>query len=106
MVTGAPLDLSDEWGVLLFQVLLVAAPFALLARAGLHTPAAWGAAFVVTLIFWGLLIASAVAAQRDGTGANIGMGLLMLVSPVFVAGAGFLAQKIAIWAGADPRPPA
>ena len=94
VVTGADLNLSEEWGVFLFQVLLVAAPFGLLAVAGVGGRWPWGVALVLTAMFWGIYLAVALSSRGDGTGANIGLGLLMLGSPVIVVAAGFLTAKV------------
>jgi hypothetical protein len=91
LLTGRPLDLDQEWAVFLFQALIVAAPFALLALAGIRRRAPWLVAGALTLTLWGYYLFEGVSYQwhPDGSGANIGLGLLLLVSPLFIAGAAF-----------------
>ena len=88
-LTGRPLSLSAESGVLLFQVLLVAAPFLILSLAGTRDRLPWLTALVLTLALWGYSLFDGVRYQwsGDASGANIGLGLVMLVSPLFIAGA-------------------
>jgi hypothetical protein len=95
LATGADLNLAEEWGVFLFQMLLVAVPFALLGIAGLRSRLSWGVSLALTAMFWVIYLADGLSSWGDGTGANIGLGLLMLVSPAFVTAAGFLAAKAA-----------
>jgi len=89
LLTGRQLDLEEESGVLLFQVLLVAAPFLLLALAGVRRRAPWLTGLALTLAFWSYYVFEGVSYQRhpDGSGANIGLGLLMMASPVFITAA-------------------
>ena len=95
LTTGAPLNLSEEWGNLLFWMLLATAPFVLLDAVGVRGRWSWGAALAATLLFWAFFMASAYISGRDGTGVNFGAGILMLFSPVFVAAAGLAAGKLA-----------
>jgi len=64
-------------------VALIAAPFGLLAlqRISEHRP--WIVAAALTLLFWSLPVADALIRQGRG-GANIGLGLFLLVSPLVV----------------------
>jgi hypothetical protein len=94
LLTGADLNLSEEWGVFLFQVLLVAGPFALLAVTGVRGWLPWGVALAFTALFWGIYLTEGLTSRGDGTGADIGLGLLMLVSPAIVAAAGVLTAKM------------
>lgn len=85
-----PVDLSEEWGVFAIQWLLVGAPFALLAVLRARTRA-WVTGVAVTLVFWSVYVADAYL--NTGGGANIGMGLIMLASPLFVAAAALMAGR-------------
>jgi hypothetical protein len=92
-LTGRPLDLAAERGVLLFQVAIVAAPFLLLALAGTRDKLPWLVAFALTLALWGYLLFDGVRYHWSGdtSGANIGLGLILLVSPLVIAGAAMAA---------------
>ncbi len=87
LATGAPLNLGEEWGIFLSQMLLVAAPFGLLALAEVRDGVAWlvGGAFTATL--WGYYLFDGIRYQLSDeiSGANIGLGLMLLVSPVFIS---------------------
>ena len=85
---------AEEWPILLFQVLLVALPFGLLALAGVKARMPWLVAVGLTLGFWIVFFVSVLISARDGTGANIGMGLIMLVSPIPIASGAWIAAKV------------
>jgi hypothetical protein len=56
LLTGADLNLKEEWGVFLFQALLVAAPFGALATARESARTPWLTAAVLTAMFWSLYV--------------------------------------------------
>ena len=84
---GSRINLADEGGILLFQLVWVAAPFVALASAKVSAKRAWIAGTAVTAMFWSAYLASAYCSH--GGGANIGMGLIMLASPLIVSAAAF-----------------
>jgi hypothetical protein len=86
-------EFSEEWPILLVWVLFAGAPFGFLALMGVRTMLPWLVAAILTVFFWGALFASVLIAARDQTGANIGMGLLMLASPFVIGGAAWIAAK-------------
>jgi hypothetical protein len=75
--------------VLLFQAGVVAAPFLLLSLVGTRDKIPWLVAALLTLGFWGYLLFDGVRYHWTGdtSGANIGLGLIMLVSPLLISGA-------------------
>jgi hypothetical protein len=79
-LTGRSLDIKQEILVYLFQGVLAAAPFIVLALRGVTAKAPWLTGVVLTIALWGYWIYDAVSMQTDG--ANIGLGLLLLISPV------------------------
>ena len=93
--TASPLLLVQERGPLLVQSILVGGPFALLAwwvqRAASQSPRVGRAGVLgavlgglaLTLPPWAWLYATALTPHM---GANIGAGLLLLVSPIYVGG--------------------
>lgn len=89
LLTGRSLDLQDEAWPLVLQMLIVAAPFALLAFAAVRRPAPWLTGLALTLALWGYDLFEGVSYQwhPDGTGADIGLGLIMLVSPLPITAA-------------------
>jgi ABC-type transport system involved in multi-copper enzyme maturation permease subunit len=84
---------AEEWPILLLQILIAGAPFGILALTGMRAKLPWLVAVILTVCFWGTLFFSAWIAARDQTGANIGMGLLMLASPLLITGAALLTAK-------------
>src|SRR5687767_3490454 len=56
---GVPLNLAEEYHILLFQVLWTAMPFLLLALLGVRDRLAWLVGIVPTAILWMLLLAPA-----------------------------------------------
>lgn len=87
---GSQINLGEEWPTLLTEVLWVAAPFAVFALTDVP-PRGWLAALIVTVILWSALVCSVYLSH--GGGANIGMGLLLLVSPLIVATSGYWAAR-------------
>ena len=87
--------LTEGWPLLLFQVLIAGAPFGVLAQKGVRAKLPWLVAFVLTICFWSALFYSGWLAARDQTGANIGMGWLMLASPFFITGGALIAAELA-----------
>lgn len=94
LLTGADLNLPEEWGVFLVQLLLAAAPFALLATVGVQGRWPRAIGLGLTASFWGLCLADGLSRRGDDTGVNIGMALLMLVSPAFIAAACLITAKV------------
>jgi len=83
----------EEWPFLLVQILIAGAPFGVLVVKRIKAKLPWLVAGILTLCFWSMLAYSVSQAARDETGANIGMGWTMLVSPLVIAGAALLASK-------------
>lgn len=84
LLTGR--SLSQEWGVIFLQALLISIPFIAVALTGTLRKAPWFVGLVLTAALWGYVLYDGVSYQwhPDGTGANIGLGLIMLASPVFI----------------------
>ena len=97
IIFGAPRGelLTEGWPLLLFQVVIAGAPFGVLAHRGIRTKLPWIVAVVLTVCFWSALLYSGWLVMRDQTGANIGMGWLMLLSPFFISGAALIAADLA-----------
>jgi hypothetical protein len=100
-LTGRGLDLPNEKWVLLGQMLIAGAPFLLLGVAGVRSLLPWAAGLALTLSLWGYALWEGVSYQRhpDGSGANIGLGLILLVSPLFIAAAAFAVHALERRAG-------
>lgn len=89
LLTGRSLNLSEEWQVIAWQAVSVSVPFLALAVTGTKRKTPWIVGLVLTLMLWGYYLYKGVSYQwhPDGSGANIGLGLIMLVSPVFITAA-------------------
>ncbi len=95
LATGKTLNLADEWGNFLAHILIAAAPFGLLALAGIRNRAAWLVGLALTAAFWGYYLFVGIRYQLSGdrSGANIGLGLVMLLSPLIISAACLIASK-------------
>jgi hypothetical protein len=69
------------------NVLIVAIPYLGLALAGARRLRPWIVGLALTLSLWGYALYSGVSYQwnPDGTGADIGLGLIMLASPFIIS---------------------
>ena len=71
------------------QVLLASFPYLVLAICGIAARRPWIAALCLTTAFWGYYLWDIT--HYEGGGANIGLGILMMFSPVPIIGASLLA---------------
>jgi hypothetical protein len=92
-ITGANSNFRDEWENLLLQALIVSIPFLLLAAFGITKRISWVAGIVLTVAFWSYYLLATLSSQDDGTGANIGLGLLMMASPIPISIVCFVVAK-------------
>jgi hypothetical protein len=90
--TGQPLNLGEEWAIFLFQMAMVSLPFLFIAAVGARSKATWITGLAMTFFFWGWLVLDALTFE-PGRGANIGLGFIMLVSPIVITVA-----SLAVWA--------
>lgn len=91
MVTGAPIaTMWREYSAI--QVALAGLPYFVLAVCGIDARRAWIAALSATAAFWCYYLWNLI--HYAGVGANIGIGILMMVSPVAVTASGLLAWSI------------
>jgi hypothetical protein len=95
LLTGRPLNLAEEWFNFLVQMGIVAAPFALMALAGIGNKWPWLAGLGLTLALWGYYLFEGVSYQwhPDGSGVNIGLAMIMLLSPIPIT-----ATCLGVWA--------
>ncbi len=90
-VTGAPI--ATMWREnSAIQVALAGLPYFILAVCGIDTRRAWIVALVVTAAFWGYYLWDII--HYAGVGANIGIGILMMISPFAVTASGLLASSM------------
>lgn len=91
ILAGDRSDFTEEWAVLLAHVIMVAAPFAVLAIIPNSGWAAKLTAAALTALFWTLPLLDQAVRRGEG-GANIGLGLIMLISPLLILGGAFAAK--------------
>jgi hypothetical protein len=94
ITSGGFEGLVARWPVLATQVALVSLPFLVLALVLRFGRPAWLTAAVLTAIVWTLPAADHALRQGEG-GANIGLGIFMLVSPLLVLGGALAASAAA-----------
>ncbi len=95
VITGSPFHFVEELGPRLIQTLLVALPFIVLSVIGSKQSksAQNGVNLALTLViigtflFWGYYWFDGISYQLNNRtgGANIGIGLLMLISPLVIS---------------------
>lgn len=93
-LTGRPFSYSHD--VEPVNAAIIALPFLLLTVFRVRRLKAWLSGVVVTIILWGYALYRGVAYQwnPDGTGADIGLGILLTMSPIFVLGAALATSAV------------
>ncbi|MDQ3144343.1 MAG: hypothetical protein M3Q57_05625 [Pseudomonadota bacterium] len=81
------LSLWDEASI--SQIVKVSAPFVLLALFGIKSSRPWIVGLCLTGAFWGFYTYD-ITRPYEGGGANIGLGILMMFSPIAIIGASLL----------------
>lgn len=71
------------------QVVLASFPYLVLAIFGITARRSWITGLSLTAVFWGYYLWD--ISHYEGGGANIGLGILMLLSPIPITGASLLA---------------
>ena len=90
-IRGVPL--LALWGnASIFQVTIASAPFLLLALVDIRARRPWKVALILTITFWSFY-AYVISRPYEGGGANIGLGILMMFSPLPIAGASLLSLR-------------
>ena len=90
--TPVALNLRDEWPIYLLQAAIVAFPFVILAFFEQTSKLVWVFGLALTAAFWGYYLFDGL--NDTGEGANIGLGLLLLISPLIITGACFLVARL------------
>jgi hypothetical protein len=84
---------GEDWPFALFEGMLLAIPFGYLALEGSKAWLPWIVAMVLTIFFWGAVIASVIASVRDRSGVNFGIAFVMLAAPFVVTAAAWFAVQ-------------
>lgn len=71
------------------QIVIASTPFIVLAIFGIRTRRPWIVGICLTAAFWGFYVYE-ITRPYEGGGADIGLGILMLFSPLPIAGASLL----------------
>lgn len=77
-------------------MLFAGGPFGLLALAGVRNKVPWIVGLAMTAALWGYYFFDGIRYHFSGdrSGANIGLGLLMIVSPIIISAACFVTDRI------------
>lgn len=86
--------ISEEITVLLFNLVWLSIPFLMCVFTDRYFIVAWSTALVGTLLFWAAYVTSGMIAE-PAEGANIGMGILMLLSPIIISIACIISTRAA-----------
>lgn len=85
---GVPLlSLWDDASI--YQIIIATAAFVVLALVGVTSLRPWTVGLVQTGAFWGFYF-YAITRPYEGGGVNIGLGILMMFSPIPIAGASLI----------------
>ena len=84
-LTGRPWTVSGDFD--LWTVAIVATPYVVLAVLPATRLAPWAVALALTISLWGWWLYSTVNYYRhpDGSGADIGTGILLIASPLVIS---------------------
>lgn len=84
LLSGRPMTFASD--VEPVNAFIVAFPFLILAAIRNSDLLPWLTGLALQLALWGYALHNGVSYQRkpDGTGANIGLGLIMIASPIFI----------------------
>ena len=84
-LTGRPLNFS--FSVDIFQLVIVAIPFLVLAMGGVRARLPWLTGLALTIALWSYYLYDGVRYHWTGdtSGANIGLGLILLASPLVIS---------------------
>ncbi|MCW3845954.1 hypothetical protein OF829_01780 [Sphingomonas sp. LB-2] len=90
VVEGVPVTTLWEDDAVWAQIVIAAAPYLLLALLGVGARRPWIVALCLTAAFWGFYL-FVITRPYEGGGANIGLGLLMIFSPLPITAASLIA---------------
>ena len=79
------LDIRGEWFALSVQCIISVGPFIILVMTGLGNRWSWGAAILVTGALWGYYLFDALSRSGSGTGPNIGLAVMLGISPIVIS---------------------
>lgn len=79
---GAIPDLSEEESILAVNAAIISFPFVVIALLGTTQKAPWLVGLALTLALWGYALYDVLVGPFEG--ANIGLGLLVVSSPIII----------------------
>ena len=93
-LTGHPVEFSPD--VEPVNVAIVASLYLLLAALDERRLLPWFVGLTLTLLLWGYALHNGVTYQwnADGSGVNIGLGILILFSPFYISAAVLIARAL------------
>ena len=91
--TGAWSIIAEAWWILLVWMLMAAAPFGLLALAGIGARRPWLVGIALTVLLWSGACLYVLLLADPASGVNSGLALATVASPVVISAACFLAAR-------------
>jgi hypothetical protein len=91
--TGAWSIIAEAWWILIVWMLMAAAPFGLLAIAGIGERRPWLVGIGLTVLLWSGACLYVLRLANPASGVNTGLALAMIASPVVISAACFLAAR-------------
>ncbi len=85
LITGDDPQIMNGLTFLTIQAAFVSFPFAILAIIGIRKKSPWLSGLALTAVLWGYFLYDVISSRGSGEGANIGLGLIMIVSPGVIA---------------------
>lgn len=96
ILAGGAAPPDETWPILAVHFVLVTLPFIVLSLLPDAGRVAWLTAGVLTVIVWSLPSVDQLVRKGDG-GANIGLGIFMLISPLLILGGALVARASVRW---------
>lgn len=93
MYTGRELSLADSSTSLLFETVIAALPFLVMAVIGIRKLFPWVIGLLLTIVFWGYALYDTLAHWGTGRGVNIGLGLAFYLSPIIISAVCLIAAR-------------
>ena len=87
-------DMKSYTSIFTAQVAIVSAPFLVMALLRIGSKAPWTLGIAMTLSLWGYYLYDGLRDKGEDKGANIGLGLIIMISPVVFLVICLLAAKL------------
>ena len=99
VVSGDDVQLTEGITFLGAMSVWVSVPFLCLAFIGVVNKVPWIVALALTFLIWGYMLADSIASLDSDGGANIGLGLILAISPAVIS----VVSVIVAWKSEQPK---